>query len=219
MARGNKYRPMWKQGVWLGRHGADQDVIATAPQTITKTRSVRKTTHEWVAEDILAIEIGPWNASSRLESKLRAQPLRGLLPRHIPDADRDLDAEAVAGIPDSASETESQLCPTMTFSRARTVVFAILVLGFSTGFSSSLIAFLSPCCAVSSLLCFEPRAGSTSKSIVSATCGAKTSVDAPRASELETCPPCSSGMSVATCLHRQMDVGQNGRPREPQMLV
>ena len=31
--------------------------------------------------------------------------LRGLLPRHIPDADRDLDAEAVAGIPDSAAET------------------------------------------------------------------------------------------------------------------
>ena len=70
---------------------------------------MRKTAHEWVAEDILSIEIGPWNTSSRLESKLRVQPLRGLLlPQHIPDADRDLDAEAVAGIPDSASETESQ---------------------------------------------------------------------------------------------------------------
>ena len=90
---------MWKQGVWLGRDGADQDVIATTPQTITKTRSVRKTAHEWVAKDILAIEIGPWNTSSRLESKLRVQPLRGLLPRHIPDADRDLDADAVQASP------------------------------------------------------------------------------------------------------------------------
>ena len=87
------------RGVWLGRDGADQDVIATTPQTITKIRSVRKTAHEWVAKDILAIEIGPWNTSSRLESKLRVQPLRGLLPRHIPDADRDLDADAVQASP------------------------------------------------------------------------------------------------------------------------
>ena len=85
---------MWKQGVWLGRDGADQDVIATTPQTITKTRSVRKTAHEWVAKDILAIEIEPW-----LESKLRVRPLRGLLPRHILDADRDLDADAVQASP------------------------------------------------------------------------------------------------------------------------
>ena len=99
MARGNKNRPMWKQGVWLGRDGADQDVIATTPQSITKTRSVRKTAHEWVAEDIPAIEIGPWNTSSRLESKLHVRPLRGLLPRHIPDADRDLDAEAAQASP------------------------------------------------------------------------------------------------------------------------
>jgi hypothetical protein len=98
-------------GVSLGRDGADQDVIATTPQTMTKTRSVRNTAHEWVAEDILAIEIGPWNTSSRLESKLRVRPLRGLLPRHILDADRDLDAEAVAGIPDATSETESTLRP------------------------------------------------------------------------------------------------------------
>ena len=73
---------------------------------MTKTRSVRNTAHEWVAEDILAIEIEPW-----LESKLRVRPLRGLLPRHILDADRDLDAEAVAGIPDATSETESTLQP------------------------------------------------------------------------------------------------------------
>ena len=98
MARGNK-KPMWKQRVWFSRDEADQDVIATTPQTITKTRSVRKTAHEWVAEDILAIEIGPWNTSSRLESKLHVQPLRGLLPRHIPDADRDLDAETVQASP------------------------------------------------------------------------------------------------------------------------
>jgi len=34
MARGNNYRPTWKQGVSLGRDGADQDVIATTPQTM-----------------------------------------------------------------------------------------------------------------------------------------------------------------------------------------
>ena len=103
--KGTKYRPLWKRGVWLGRDASDHDILATGPKVITKTKAVRRTAHVWCAEDILAIEIGPWDTTGYTHSKVKAQALTSQ-PMMLASGGRDLEAEAVANVPPSPDEVE-----------------------------------------------------------------------------------------------------------------
>ena len=106
--KGSKYRPLWQKGTWLGKDDVDHDVVATSTGTILRARSIRKTAHEWISEDILALKIGPWDTTGYTHSKTKVQPLLALHPRRAPRRRRDVDAEAVAGLPYSDSEEEEE---------------------------------------------------------------------------------------------------------------
>lgn len=50
---------------WAPRKGSDHDILATTAKSVTRTKSVRSvgTTLHLIAEDVLALQIGPWDAT------------------------------------------------------------------------------------------------------------------------------------------------------------
>ena len=97
-----KYRPGWKRGIYLGKDAAGHDVIGTGPEEVTRTKSFRRTSNLWSAEDALALKIGPWDTTGYTYSQAKPLPLPPVLPQLV-----DVDAAAVAAYKgDSSGEEE-----------------------------------------------------------------------------------------------------------------
>ena len=53
-----KYSAQWRRRIWLGK---DEDIVAVSEKEVIKSKAVRKTSEEWDASSILALEIHPWD--------------------------------------------------------------------------------------------------------------------------------------------------------------
>ncbi len=78
-------------------------MIATGPEEVTRTQSLRRTANLWSAEDALALKIGPWDTTGYTYSQAKPIPLPPVLPQLL-----DEDAAAVAGYKGGSSEEEEE---------------------------------------------------------------------------------------------------------------
>ena len=104
-----KGSPTWTKGIWLGKTVSnDVHIIAVpgSPQLFV-TRSVRRLPKPWDMQMVGEVEASPWQfgyaslgAQLILSKRISAPPILSLPPARP----RDLDAEAVMGIPPTPDE-------------------------------------------------------------------------------------------------------------------
>ncbi len=68
-----KYRPAWRRGIWLGKDGADQEIVAT-DDSDARSKAIRVTNLSWDAKDIVNLKINPQETSGYTFSPESVRP-------------------------------------------------------------------------------------------------------------------------------------------------
>ena len=100
-----KYRPAWRKGIWLGKDGANQDIVATSDSEITRSKAIRVTNLSWDAKDIVNLKINPWETTGYTHSRVKVSalpPIEPVMPQESPDEFTEDEAASDPPSPDGA---------------------------------------------------------------------------------------------------------------------
>ena len=79
--KAGKYKPLWRQGIYLGKDGAGHDVVGVGENEVVRTKALRRTANLWSAEDALLLKIGPWDTTGYTYSHAKTPALPPILPQ------------------------------------------------------------------------------------------------------------------------------------------
>lgn len=100
-----KYRPAWRKGIWLGKDGANQDIVATSDSEITRSKAIRVTNLSCNAKDIVNLKINPWETTGYTHSRVKVSalpPIEPVMPQESPDEFTEDEAASDPPSPDGA---------------------------------------------------------------------------------------------------------------------
>ena len=76
----SKYERRWLRGVWLGKDGADQDIVAFEGERLVRTRAVRLSAKEYDKELLISLAITPETLKKAAAHGMMMVKLRELQP-------------------------------------------------------------------------------------------------------------------------------------------